>query len=74
MKRRLYYLFPDVPHAQTLSRELSDLATQLSVHAVVDKQTSFPEGNHIHTLAETERDSILEWYVWRMSPVIFSWR
>lgn len=72
MKRRLYYLFPDVAHAQSLRRELSDLAVpKLSVHAVVDRQTPFPEGNHIHTLAESDRDSILEWYLWRLNLAIF---
>jgi len=72
MKRRLYYLFPDVPHAQSLQRELSSLEMDnLSMHTVVDKQIQFPEAGHIQTLAETDRDAVLEWYLWRINLVVF---
>lgn len=72
MKRRLYYLFPDVPHAQSLNRELSSMQMDdVSVHTVVDKQIQFPEAGHVQTLAETDRDAVLEWYLWRINLVVF---
>lgn len=72
MRRRLYYLFPDVTHAQTLDRELSALALpDLSVHAVVDRQDRFPGSGDNHTLAETDRNSVLEWFLWRINLAIF---
>jgi hypothetical protein len=72
MKRRLYYLFPDAPHAQSLNRELSALAiTDLSVHAVVNHQTNLAVTADTHALTETDRDYFLEWFLWRINLAIF---
>ncbi len=72
MKRRLYYLFPDVPHAQSLQRDLSTLAIPgMSVHTLVDEQSRFNGTGDIHTLAETDRDAVREWYLWRINLAIF---
>jgi hypothetical protein len=72
MKRRLYYLFPDAPHAKTLQQELSALAIpQLSVHAVVKNETKFSEKTDIHALAESDRDYFLEWVLWRINLAVF---
>jgi hypothetical protein len=72
MKRRLYYLFPDAPHAQALNRDLSALAiTDLSVHAVVNHQTNLAVAADIHALTETDRDYFLEWFLWRVNLAIF---
>lgn len=72
MKRRLYYLFPDAPHAETLNQELSALAIQdLSLHAMVDKQTELAGDEDIHQLTETDRDYFLEWWLWRINLAVF---
>lgn len=72
MKRRLYYLFPDAPHAKTLQQELSALAIpKLSVHAVVKNESKFSEKTDIHALVESDRDYFLEWTLWRINLVVF---
>lgn len=73
MRRRLYYLFPDAVHAQTLDRELSSLAVPgVRVHAVVDKTTPFTGTMDVqHVTTEIDQDTLLEWRLWRLNLGIF---
>ena len=72
MKRRLYYLFPDSTHAQTLDQELSSLAVPgMRVHALVDQPTPFSGRVDVHRVSERDRDSLLERRLWRINLGVF---
>lgn len=72
MRRRLYYLIPDTPHAQSLSRELADLAIpRLSMQVLGEPKPEFNPAVKRHTVAELDRDDVLEWWLWRVNLAVF---
>jgi hypothetical protein len=72
MKRRLYYLLPDAPHAISLNDELANMPIpELSVHAVVADKERVSGVPDTHSLSESDRDFFLEWLLWRVNLVIF---
>lgn len=54
MKRRLYYLLPDVEHARQMQQDLRDdhIAAE-SIHAVVKNTLQIEGIRDVHTIQET---------------------
>lgn len=72
MKRRLYYLLPDTPHAQSLSRELVDLAIpRLNVQALAESRLEMNKEVKTRMTTEPDRDDVLEWWLWRVNLLMF---
>lgn len=72
MNRRLYYLIPDTSHAQSLSRELTDLAIpHLHVQTLSESEPGLNKIAAAHTSVESDRDDVLEWWLWRANLAVF---
>lgn len=72
MKRRLYYLLPDVMHAKQLRVDLANMGIpEDNVHAIVKENQAVGDIGDVHTLAETDRDYLLEWILWRANLLAF---
>lgn len=72
MKRRLYYLLPDVKHADLFFNDLrKDQISHQDIHAVVNTGTQLENKFDIHDRTEPDRDYYIEWLLWRLNLVVF---
>ena len=72
MKRRLYYLLPDVKHADSFFEDLKKYKIYpRNIHAVVNEGTHLEKEFDIHNQNEPDRDYFIEWVLWRLNLIAF---
>ncbi len=72
MKRRLYYLLPDVEHARQMQQDLrDDHVAEESIHALTKNMIQIEGIRDVHTIQERDRDYFVEWFLWRLNLAVF---
>lgn len=72
MKRQLYYLIPDIKHAQEVCKDLAGLNIQQDrIHALMNEKATIEGVNDVHSMNEKDRDLFLERVLWRLNLAVF---
>lgn len=72
MKRQLYYLIPDIKHAQEVCKDLAGLNIQQDrLNALMNEKAAIEGVNDVHSMHEKDRDLFLERLLWRLNLAVF---
>jgi len=73
MMRRLFFLLPNNKQAGQLAVDLEQDAAidQQDIRAVARDNIPINGVNSIHSMNETDRDALIEWWGWRINLAIF---
>lgn len=73
MMRRLFFLLPNNKQAGKLAADLEHDAAikQQDIHAVVRDEMEINGIDDVHSMNETDKDAVIEWWGWRINLSVF---